>query len=584
MKRILSLILLILILVPFVSCAKDTEDTVITTTVGDTTTASVEKEFLLNAKFKIIRSEFITDSTIVEAMNYLRDAVDDSCGFKLFLSDDWYRESAGLVPNEYEILIGRTNRPQSDEAYDSLKENDYVYTVNSENVISICGGNSDSTLEAVKKFCLDVFGYDGKKASVKNPTLKVGTNYRYNAEYDFDDVKISGIDIKNFVVAVRDKKYVQYTVPLVSALAKYNGYNIKVKEISELDEANDKNIIFLGAADKDGSHASNVNSNSYFVTHKNEGGNLSVILDTTDVKVYATAIQRFISEINAEKNGKTVNITLPDNEILGYSFEKDIPQWILKEEKETAVVDGVTYIYQKYVDENNKPYKAYILKIDPKKAYLYMGSTNDGYDYSLDGISKQNVLAHMNAAKANGVVPVAGVNADFFAISGDYHPSGLAIKEGKQIAVVGSRPWCGYTYDGEFVCGQSHQYAAYKDKLRTAVGASDLIVSNGVPYELDLGTAFSDTAHPRTLAGVAEDGTIILAVVDGRQASVSNGAPLARCALLMISHRAKEAVNLDGGGSSCMLVQLSGAYKTVNSPSDGSLRKVYNSLLVIPKS
>ena len=139
MKRILSLILLILILVPFVSCAKDAEDTVITTTVGDTTAATAEKEFLLNAKFKIIRSEFITDSTIVEAMNYLRDAVDASCGFKLFLSDDWYRESAGLIPNEYEILIGRTNRPQSGEVYDSLKENDYVYTVNSENVISICG-------------------------------------------------------------------------------------------------------------------------------------------------------------------------------------------------------------------------------------------------------------------------------------------------------------------------------------------------------------------------------------------------------------------------------------------------------------
>jgi len=582
MKRFLSLILVSVMLLACISCqGKDTPET--TTPSETVVTTESAKPFVINASFKIIRSEFITDQTIVEAMQYIRKAIEEAYGHRLSLTDDWYRESAGLVPNDYEILIGRTNRPQSKAAYDSLKNDDYMYSVDSENVITICGGNNEATLEAVKKFCLDVLGYDGKSVKKENPELTAGVSYKFEAKYDYETVTINSKKIEDFTIAVRDSKYTVYTVPLVEALGKYNGHNIKVKELSELNKDVDKNVIYVGASGADGSHLKNLGETGYLLSSKQEGDSLSVILDTNGVKIYGAAIGRFITAIKTEKSEKSLNIILPENDIIGFSFENSLPQWSLKTEKEMTVADGVTYIYQEYTDENNKPYKAYVLKIDPSKAYLYMGSSNDGYDFSLEGKTKQTVLGHMNSAKANGIIPVAGVNADFFAISGDYHPTGLTIKEGKVISDISSRPWCGYTLDGEFVCKSGAEYRLYKDKLRTAVGASDLIVHEGLPYELDIGTEFSDTAHPRTLAGVAEDGTIILAVVDGRQKSVSNGAPLPRCAVLMISHGAVEAVNLDGGGSSCMIVQQSGAYKTVNSPSDGSLRKVYNSLLVVPK-
>jgi len=587
MKKFLSLLTAILLVLACFSCENqktpEPEETTTTLTSQTQETSGSAKDFEINASFKIIRSELITDANIVEAMQYIRKAVETAYGHSLSLSDDWYRESNGLVPNDYEILIGRTNRPQSQAAYDSLKNNDYVYSVESENVITICGGSNEATLEGVKKFCLDVLGYDGSGVKEKNPTLTSGTYYKHEGEYKYDTVTINGKNIEDFTIGVRDAKHTVYTLPLINAISKYNGHNIKVKELSALDAAADKNVIYLGACDSSGSNSMSFGDAGYLLSHKINNDSLSVILDAGGVKLYSDVINRFISEIKIETNGKTVSITLPERDIIGYSFEKNIPQWILKEEKETSVADGVTYIYQKYVDENNKPYRAYVLKIDPSKAYLYMGSSNDGYDYSLSGKTKQTVLGHMNSAKANGVIPVAGVNADFFAISSDYHPTGLAIKEGKVISTVGSRPWCGYTNDGKFICASASEYSKYSGKIRTAVGASDLIVSGGIPYELDIGTDFSDTSHPRTLAGVAADGTIILAVVDGRQSSVSNGAPLTRCAVLMISHGAVDAVNLDGGGSSSMVVQSGGAYKTMNSPSDGSLRKVYNSLLVVPK-
>ncbi|MFB6818904.1 phosphodiester glycosidase family protein [Streptomyces sp. NPDC056347] len=60
--------------------------------------------------------------------------------------------------------------------------------------------------------------------------------------------------------------------------------------------------------------------------------------------------------------------------------------------------------------------------------------------------------------------------------------------------------------------------------------------------------------HPRTLAGITGDGTLLLVTVDGRDPGVSIGATLAEAAELMLSLGARDALNLDGGGSTTMVV------------------------------
>ena len=84
-----------------------------------------------------------------------------------------------------------------------------------------------------------------------------------------------------------------------------------------------------------------------------------------------------------------------------------------------------------------------------------------------------------------------------------------------------------------------------------------------------------DERHPRTAAGISEDGeTLILVVVDGRSSS-SAGMTVAELRDLMRDLGAWDATNLDGGGSSTMWID---AYGTVNDPSDGSPRTVGNHL------
>lgn len=92
---------------------------------------------------------------------------------------------------------------------------------------------------------------------------------------------------------------------------------------------------------------------------------------------------------------------------------------------------------------------------------------------------------------------------------------------------------------------------------------------------------FVNTRHPRTAVGFNQDSTIAyFVVVDGRQASLSVGMSLDELANLMLSMGAYNAVNLDGGGSSTMVIHN----QVVNSPSDpGGERSVANALFAVRK-
>ncbi|HKP19326.1 MAG TPA: phosphodiester glycosidase family protein [Gaiellaceae bacterium] len=84
--------------------------------------------------------------------------------------------------------------------------------------------------------------------------------------------------------------------------------------------------------------------------------------------------------------------------------------------------------------------------------------------------------------------------------------------------------------------------------------------------------------QPRTLAGVRADGALLLVTVDGRAPGWSAGMTLPEAARLMRSLGARDAVNLDGGGSSTMTVRG----EVVNRPSDRVERAVSDGLFVMP--
>jgi hypothetical protein len=83
--------------------------------------------------------------------------------------------------------------------------------------------------------------------------------------------------------------------------------------------------------------------------------------------------------------------------------------------------------------------------------------------------------------------------------------------------------------------------------------------------------------HPRTLAGTTDDGRLLLVTVDGRRPSTSVGASFVESAALMRWLGATEAVSLDGGGSTTMVVQG----KVVNTVAGSAERAVGDGIFVL---
>jgi exopolysaccharide biosynthesis protein len=121
---------------------------------------------------------------------------------------------------------------------------------------------------------------------------------------------------------------------------------------------------------------------------------------------------------------------------------------------------------------------------------------------------------------------------------------------------------------------------------REAVGGHPMLVRAGeVVADVDtVGNAGFRGPNPRTAVGLAAGGRrLLLVTVDGRQPNHSVGISLRDLAELMRELGATDALNLDGGGSTTMVVTDSaGALRVVNRPSDaGGPRAVGNALGVV---
>ncbi|MBI3139994.1 MAG: phosphodiester glycosidase family protein [Sphingobacteriales bacterium] len=98
-----------------------------------------------------------------------------------------------------------------------------------------------------------------------------------------------------------------------------------------------------------------------------------------------------------------------------------------------------------------------------------------------------------------------------------------------------------------------------KWKMRTAVGGGPVLVQKGeirITNNEELkfaGKAIADK-HPRTAMGYSGDHKLIILVIEGRYPGIAEGATLTQEALLLKKLGCLEALNLDGGGSSCLLV------------------------------
>jgi hypothetical protein len=95
-------------------------------------------------------------------------------------------------------------------------------------------------------------------------------------------------------------------------------------------------------------------------------------------------------------------------------------------------------------------------------------------------------------------------------------------------------------------------------KMRTAVGGGPVLIHDGKVFitnrEEQLFPDASGDYQPRTAMGYTRDGHLIILVIQGRTPGKAAGATLQEEALIMLGLGCYEALNLDGGNSTCLLV------------------------------
>ena len=117
---------------------------------------------------------------------------------------DWVKIGQEPDPEKYEILIGNTNRPESQKALEGLKYNDYVVKIEG-NKIVLNGYSSEAQQEAVDYFINEVLS----KAEIgKDFSVSESINITHRSEYKIDKFTLAGNDLGDYSIFVpKDADY-----------------------------------------------------------------------------------------------------------------------------------------------------------------------------------------------------------------------------------------------------------------------------------------------------------------------------------------------------------------------------------------
>ena len=93
------------------------------------------------------------------------------------------------------------------------------------------------------------------------------------------------------------------------------------------------------------------------------------------------------------------------------------------------------------------------------------------------------------------------------------------------------------------------------DEAVQVIAGSDIVVERGKNVARTEGD-FAKTRHPRTAVGIGDNGRkLVLVVVDGRQKDRAAGMTLSELADVMLGLGCETALNLDGGGSTTLVMR-----------------------------
>lgn len=215
-------------------------------------------------------------------------------------------------------------------------------------------------------------------------------------------------------------------------------------------------------------------------------------------------------------------------------------------------------------------YEEQVLKRDPgNDIYKVIDIEGDGYKGHLLVVydpSRIDLVQAPNLKIGGKQLPtlvemssgLAGINASGFSYSEEngYIPAGVVIMDGEVIWNGGRTKWgggiIGFTNDNILVLSKGTAQDALNMGVRDAVSFGPFLIVNGEPSQFKGNGGYG--IAPRTAIGQRKDGIVLLLVIDGRRPGHSLGVDMVELTNILLNYGAYNASNLDGGGSSSMVV------------------------------
>lgn len=318
--KTISLLLALLTLLTAVSalagCSGDGEVT--TEPSADTTTPVEETEPVEElapimladlANYFIVRPEKTTGDLLTKINGlYQKLKTNVKIGYK----DDFFRENTPAYSiGEYEILVGKTNRPETAQFLANLKYSDYGFEQIGKKIV-IAGHSDEATMHAIDAFMDQVVL---KKASDDGVFYKSEMNYLKIQSYDIGSANVAGVPIGQYriVYPKLNKRSEKVAAQLIAdVIAKTSGIVIEV--VSDDEEATEYEIL-IGATNR------HTDAEITAMSEKLGATEAVIKYDGKKFTIYgvtSTAILVAANEFNAqfaEKKTETLEIT-PTPELL----------------------------------------------------------------------------------------------------------------------------------------------------------------------------------------------------------------------------------------------------------------------------
>lgn len=230
----------------------------------------------------------------------------------------------------------------------------------------------------------------------------------------------------------------------------------------------------------------------------------------------------------------------------------------------------------------NPPERLFIAQVDLTNPKVHLRVASGGPDPDGPGRWETTLLEPTKIANREKFDFV--INGDFFTAKGVNDGEGTNSHFAAHqwawtagVAVTDGKAWSASTNDRPSLVVQT-DHSVSIEMLQHAQPDDWEVISGNVMLVHDgqIVTHTNAARHPRTVVGLDASGhRLTVLVVDGRKPGIAAGMSYDELAAEMLRLGCKEALNLDGGGSSVMAARdASGVMKMLNEPTDGHERAV----------